>query len=104
MKLRNIAVVASVGLACAGVSAAAAYPSAAVATTVHVTAKDFACSPQDGPPGRDVRDQNAGSSSHDSRSQAQLEDDRSGNRPIDGEAQAGALPYKCAVDSTPSLA
>lgn len=108
MKLRNIAVVGSVGLAFAGVSTAAAYPSAAVATTVHVTAKDFkfVLSTKTVKPGRvTFVIKNAGSSSHDfaiaGHSSKTIDPGKSARLTV--KLKPGRYPYKCTVDSHAEL-
>jgi plastocyanin len=108
MKLRNIAVVASVGLAFAGVSTTAAYPSAAVATTVHVTAKDFkfVLSTKTVKPGRvTFVIKNAGSSSHNfaiaGHSTKTIDPGNTARLTV--KFKPGRYPYKCTVDSHADL-
>jgi plastocyanin len=108
MKLRNIAVVASVVVAFAGVSTAAAYPAAAVATTVHVTAKDFkfVLSTKTVKPGTvTFVVKNGGSSSHNfaiaGHSTKTIDPGKSVRLTV--KLKPGRYPYKCTVDSHAAL-
>ena len=109
MKLRKIAAVASVALGFAGVSTAAAFPSAAVATTVHVTAKDFkfVLSTKTVKPGRvTFVIKNAGSSSHDfaiaGHHSKTIAPGKSARLTV--KLKPGhRYPYKCTVDSHAEL-